>query len=231
MARARFTVTNGCVRRGRLTILITGFGPFPGTPVNATMQLVPELTVAARKRFPDLCVASEILKTEWQAAPSRLRALLAEATPDVALHFGVSKQARGFEIEARARNICSHALDASGALPDKTRLCDGDAPESLAAKLPVSSLLMRLRLLGVPAFASRDAGTYLCNALFYHSLDYARQHTRPVRIGFIHVPVALIAAGLARGGACPLSWDQALAGGLEIIAACVGRLGCRQSRA
>jgi pyroglutamyl-peptidase len=194
------------------------------------MQLVPELAAAARKRFPDLCVASEIFDTEWQAAPRRLRALLGEVAPDVALHFGVSKHARGFEIEARARNLCSPALDASGALPDISRL-SGDAPESLAAKLPVPLLLMRLRLLGVPAFTSRDAGTYLCNSLFYHSLDYARQHARPVRIGFIHVPVALIGAGLARRGACPLSWDQALAGGLEIIAACAGRLGCRQSKA
>ena len=29
----------------RTAVLITGFGPFPGVPVNATMQLVPELAL------------------------------------------------------------------------------------------------------------------------------------------------------------------------------------------
>ncbi len=67
----------------RTSVLVTGFGPFPGVPVNATMRLVPELVQAARHALPGVRVASAILATEWAAAPLRLDALLADTEPDL----------------------------------------------------------------------------------------------------------------------------------------------------
>ena len=84
----------GATVQARITVLITGFGPFPGVPVNATMRLLPELARAAPKRFPDVQFAVEVLPTEWAAAPRRLQQLLAEVEPDIALHFGVSSRAK-----------------------------------------------------------------------------------------------------------------------------------------
>src|SRR5262245_29794846 len=155
--------------RARTTVLITGFGPFPGVPVNATMRLVPELVRTGAHLHPDVRILSEILATEWAAAPQRLEPLLAEARPDLVLHFGVSSRARGFEIEARARNACTQSPDAAGALPAGAAVQEGGA-EHLATSLPVQHIVTRLRLRGIPAFVSRDAGGYLCNATLYHSL-------------------------------------------------------------
>src|SRR6185503_17433013 len=96
-APARIVSVAGSVARGpdaRTTVLITGFGPFPGVPVNATMQLVPELARAAARQFAGVRIATEVLATEWAAAPQRLDALLAEIEPDLVLHFGVSSRAR-----------------------------------------------------------------------------------------------------------------------------------------
>src|SRR5262245_8728773 len=74
----------------RTSVIITGFGPFPGVPVNATMRLVPELVQAARQALPGVRVTSAILATEWATAPMRLDALITEADPDLIVHFGVS---------------------------------------------------------------------------------------------------------------------------------------------
>ena len=74
------------------SILLTGFGAFPGIPDNATARLVPVLAGAARTAFPDHCVHAEILKTEWADAPARVEQLLAEHRPDLALHFGVARE-------------------------------------------------------------------------------------------------------------------------------------------
>jgi pyroglutamyl-peptidase len=72
---------------------------------------------------------------------------------------------------------------------------------------------------------SRDAGGYLCNATLYHSLGCAREAPGR-RVGFIHIPATLGRPGAAnrgRVGASRLSWEQAQAGGLEILAACLGQ--------
>jgi pyroglutamyl-peptidase len=212
------------MRSARTTVLITGFGPFPGVPVNATMTLVPELAHAAARLMPDVRFASEILATEWSAAPGRLEPLLAEVEPDLVLHFGVSSRARGFEIEARARNARAAAPDAAGALPEGISVHDGGT-EYLRASLPVTHIVARLRRRGIPAFVSRDAGGYLCNATLYHSLVRARALPGR-RVGFIHLPATLGRPGSAnrgRVGGRTLTWEQAHAGGLEILAACLGR--------
>jgi len=210
----------------RTTVLITGFGPFPGVPVNATMRLLPELSRAAAKRFPDVRFILEVLPTEWSAGPQRLERLLAEVDPDLALHFGVSSRARGFEIEQRARNACAATLDASGALPTGAAIRDGGI-EHLPASLPVRHTVARLRQRGIPAFVSRDAGTYLCNASLYHSLVCAKdKEAAGRRVGFVHIPATLARPGgpnRGRTGACPLTRDEALDGALEIVAACLGR--------
>ena len=207
----------------RTTVLITGFGPFPGVPVNATMRLLPELGRVAPKLFPDVRFVLEVLPTEWAAGPRRLERLLADVAPDLALHFGVSSRARGFEIEARARNVCTQAPDAAGALPVGTAIRDGGA-EFMAASLPVQHIVARLRRRGIPAFVSRDAGGYLCNATLYHSLGCAREAPGR-RVGFIHIPAALGRTGggnRRRFGVRTLTWEQAHAGGLEVLAACLG---------
>ena len=212
--------------QGRTAVLITGFGPFPGVPVNATMQLLPELARTAPRRFPDVQFAFEVLPTEWAAAPRRLQQLLTEIEPDLALHFGVSSRARGFEIETRARNACAAMPDASGAPPADEALWKEGA-DHLPVSLPVHYIVMRLRRLGIAAFASRDAGAYLCNAALYHSLVCAKDEPASGRrVGFVHIPATLARPGgsnRGRSGACPLTWEETVAGALEILAACLGR--------
>ena len=212
--------------RARTSVLITGFGPFPGVPSNATMLLLPQLAQLAPRSFPDVRFAFEVLPTEWSAGPRRLQVLLAEAAPDLAVHLGVSSRARGFEIEQRARNSCAATPDASGALPTAAAVCE-PGPEYLPTSLPVQHLVARLRRLGIAAFVSRDAGTYLCNAALYHSLASAKDAAKAGRrVGFVHIPAALARPGGAnrgRSGACPLTWQQALDGALEILATCLRR--------
>jgi pyroglutamyl-peptidase len=217
---------NGCALGAVTRVLITGFGPFPGVPVNASMGLLHELAHAAPRLFPSARFSTAVLATEWREAPLRLDRLVAAVNPDLALHFGVSARARGFEIEARAHNACCPTADAAGALPAFAKL-DAAGAEHLAATLPVNLIAARLRRIGIPAFVSRDAGSYLCNATLYHSLRLARSSSRR-RVGFIHIPASLAGAGSCRpGGSCPLTWDAAISGAIELLAVCLGRPGRR----
>src|SRR5262245_24302580 len=98
----------------RPVILLTGFGPFPGMPENASARLVERLAPAARRIFSGFGIEAAVLPTEWRAGPQRLESLLAAFQPVIALHFGVSAHAKGFTVESRGRNAACALPDAAG---------------------------------------------------------------------------------------------------------------------
>lgn len=207
------------------TVLLTGFGPFPGIPANATSVLVPRLRTAAARRFRTHDIVAEVLPTEWAAGPRRAAQLLLEACPEVVLHFGVATRAKGFEIEARGRNITDGRMDACGDYP-ATRYIQHGGPEYRASSVPVRKIVDRLMARGLPARVSRSAGGYLCNCVLYHSLAIVERFGQGSRNGFVHLPASLVDENNPRSGALPespMSQEEAIEGGLEIIAVCLDR--------
>ena len=205
----------------RPAILLTGFGAFPGVDSNATAALIPDLAEAARTRFPQHEVISAILPTEWSGAPLALKRLLTDTNVVLALHFGVAPEARGFQIELVGRNVCDARHDAVGALPTCEAVI-ATGPAMLASTLPAERIVARLLRGGFPCSTSTNAGTYLCNALMYHSLTSARARSTPFLSGFIHVPTGLSNKMCPAGedaSTCELTWASAIAGSIEIIAA------------
>jgi len=226
----------------RETILLTGFGPFPGMPVNASGELAGRLARAARARYPCCRIVAGVLPTEWEAAPRLLALLLDDTRPALALHFGVSRDAEGFVLETQARNATSAIEDAAGALPERACVLDR-GPPLLAARLRKQAVFMSLAEAGLPARLSRDAGSYLCNMVFYHSLRRAAEASQPRLVGFVHIPAHLGATftvperttNRARRASWPfpsrsrpadvatrprqgLDWNGAVDGGLLIVA-------------
>jgi pyroglutamyl-peptidase len=201
----------------RPTILLTGFGPFPGVEANASARLVPLLAKAARKRFPAYRVRAEILPTEWERAPQLLSQIDDRVRPAISLHFGVSGAATSFELEARGKNTCRHAPDASGRLPPAPHII-ADGRDEHGATLALDRVLARLAAASIPASISDDAGGYLCNAVLYHSLHRAQVRASRRIVGFVHIPSALSA-----GDAPGLTWPQAEHGALEIVGVAVAQ--------
>jgi pyroglutamyl-peptidase len=211
--------------RRRDTILLTGFGPFPGVAENASQRFVPKLAHLAARRFSAHRVVARILPTEWERAPQRLKTLYERERPKLVLHFGVSAHATSYVIETQARNARKPTADASGALPgDDVVLAGG--PDTLMARLPAADITTRLAALRVPSVMSDDAGAYLCNTIFYRSLLLAEEIDKPDAVGFFHIPQVIEPALLktrANANEMRFDWGTALIGGLEIIRTCLGR--------
>ena len=194
------------------SILLTGFGPFPGVTVNASARLVAAAVEAARAQHRDHSFFGAVLPTEWGAAPRSAVDLIARFKPSVVLHFGVAHDCIGLRIETQATNTCRMAVDASGLKPLSPSLVQAGAAR-LAVTLPIHQITRNLASRGIPASLSGDAGAYLCNAVLYRSLEYVHSVSMPTRVGFIHIPTKLQRPAL--------SFDDAVTGALEIIAVCV----------
>jgi pyroglutamyl-peptidase len=198
-----------------IRILVTGFGPFPGVPFNASSALAEHLAAAPARSVPRVMINSATLPTDWRRAAMMSRRLAERFDPDVILHFGVSRRCTGFEVETQAHNLASPFLDQAGCTPLGRTVRRG-APPKLKTNLPAPLLVQRLRLAGLPAALSVDAGRYICNAVLYETLLHVRDRKPAPLVGFIHIPALPAASGNGAFGDAARAWRE-LKAGAEII--------------
>jgi pyroglutamyl-peptidase len=185
-----------------LTLLITGFGPFPGAPENPSGLLARRLARLRRPAFADVRRIAHVFPTSYAAVARELPALLTRQRPDALLMFGLAPRTRHLRIETRAHNRASALFpDAERRKPSALRLA-ANGPDFLPVRAPVSRLVQAARAAGTRAALSRDAGRYLCNALLWRALETETRAGRPRVAAFIHIPRAqrLPFAKLVRAG-------------------------------
>jgi pyroglutamyl-peptidase len=191
-----------------LRVLLTGFGPFPDVPENPSAWLAE--TLAGQASPPELNgeFHAQTLPTEWQATALVPR-LYATLQPHVMIHFGVSQRAQAFRVERSAFNRAAPRIDAIGALPAGS-VIRPEGPDRVDTALPATALAAHLKSCGLPAVASRSAGSYVCNYLYYHSLDWARRQESACLVLFVHIP-------LSSGKSGPFSEEILLHGAHETL--------------
>jgi pyroglutamyl-peptidase len=170
-----------------LTILVTGFGPFPGAPFNPTGSLARRVTRARRPALADVKLVTHIFPTSYAEVDRELPALIARHKPDALLMFGLAPRARGLRVETRARNALALLPDVGGASLGRRTIAVG-GPPSIKLRTPSQPLLAALRGLQPSAALSRDAGRYLCNYLCWRAAEAATIGTALRFTAFIHVP-------------------------------------------
>jgi pyroglutamyl-peptidase len=204
-----------------LTILLTGFGPFPGAPSNPTGALVQRLAYLRRPVLADVRLVPHVFPTSYRAVDSDLPQLLADLKPDAVLMFGLSARASCLKVETRARNALSDFCDVDGQRSLSTCIVPG-GPAALTFRIPAATLVLAARRIRVQAVSSRDAGRYLCNYLSWRALEAAAAPHGPKLAAFIHVPK--LRHGTRRNRAGATRWWRMvdlLRGGEAILLAAV----------
>jgi pyroglutamyl-peptidase len=172
----------------RLRLLVTGFGPFPGAPVNPTGPLVRSVAALLRARGADIEIATHVFATTYAAVESDLPRLLAQHRPHAIVMFGLATKSRGLRIEIQARNRICRKPDAAGIVPVAHKIRAAPTP-ALPIRAPRTALLKAAQSGAWPARLSGNAGDYLCNYLYWHALEAVRRGGMPSRAAFIHVPL------------------------------------------
>ena len=201
------------------TILITGFGPFPGAPYNPTGPLVGELARRRHPAFANVRRVAHVFPVSYEAVDRELPALLKRERPDALIMFGLAVRARQMRIEMRARNAVTRMLpDVSGRIPLAATILPG-GPPTVPLRSPAQRLLSAALATGVPVALSRDAGHYLCNYLCWRAAEAAGTGT-PSLIAFVHVPTVRRASSQSRRDLVTL--DKLIDAGEAILRAAVG---------
>lgn len=166
-------------------LLLTGYEPFGGDPVNPSAQLVE--SIAALPPDPDsFTIRAVILPVARDAVRGALQDALYAWRPDAVIAVGQATGRDRVELELVARNRLDYKgeADNSGCVAAGEPLVP-DGPEELAVSLDLESLCAEMVAQELPVRVSRDAGRHLCNALLYELLH---RHAS-VPAFFVHVPL------------------------------------------
>lgn len=181
------------------TVLLTGFEPFGGEPVNPSAEIVLQLdgTIVAGHT-----VAGAVLPCVFGAATLSLREWMRTRRPTLVIAVGLAGGRSAITPERVAINVADARIpDNAGQQPVDEPVVRG-GPAAYWSTLPIKAIVAALRAQRIPADVSQTAGTFVCNHVFYglmHSLSRSR---REIRGGFIHVPP------LAEGGRPGLTLAQ-----------------------
>jgi pyroglutamyl-peptidase len=199
------------------TILVTGFGPFPGAPFNPTTPLVQKLARLRRPILADVTIIPHVFPTSYVAVDRDLPKLIVRHRPDALLMFGLALRAKTVRVEMRARNAVSPLPDATAQLLGRRAIAIG-ARDAHPMPAPAQQLLNAVRAARVPVELSQDAGSYLCNYLCWAAADAARRPAGPRLAAFVHVP-SVHHHARQRGAKTYLTLDDLARAGEELLAA------------
>jgi pyroglutamyl-peptidase len=170
------------IKGSALSMLVTGFGSYPGVRRNPTANLMQRVVARLNRRSEGLSAHGGELTVSYASARQELAALSARHAPDAILLLGLAASARRVRIERFARRLDSPLH------PDSTGR--GGAAHAGGTDLPlmatglVEPALATLLGHGVRARLSPSAGRYLCNAVYAAALQSAAG--KPVL--FVHLP-------------------------------------------
>jgi pyroglutamyl-peptidase len=160
--------------------LISAFEPFAGAPTNSSLQVLRELE--ARNSNPRLIFHSPVPVTFKDAWPN-LRAK-AEAVTGLAgvLALGQAETRSRICLEYLSLNrIDARIRDNAGELPPLGRI-NSSGPDVLWSNIPWDEFQLTAR-----TERSYSAGTFVCNALMFELMEWAKAHGK--HAGFVHVPL------------------------------------------
>ncbi|KAL3368442.1 hypothetical protein AABB24_009344 [Solanum stoloniferum] len=183
-----------------VTIHVTGFKKFHGVAQNPTETAVSNLKYYVEiKGLPAGVTLGSctVLETAGEGGLPALLKVIEESSAGnssnngqvIWLHLGVNSGATKFAIERLAVNEATfRCADELGWQPQRVPIVpeDGGIYQIRKTSCPTESILEFLKKKGFDVTMSDDAGRFVCNYVYYHSLRFAEEKGH--KCLFVHVP-------------------------------------------
>lgn len=167
-----------------MKILVTGFDPFGGEPINPAIESV--------KKLPDNIAGAEIIKLEIPTVRGKslekIEKAIQEHNPDIILSVGQAGGRFDITVERVGINMDDFRIpdNEGNQVIDEPVFSDGD--NAYFVKLPVKAMVQNIQKNKIPASVSYTAGTFVCNHVLYGLLYLVEKKYKGKKSGFIHIP-------------------------------------------
>lgn len=174
----------------QLSVVISGFDHYEDVRINPSYEVPKALAEKGVDGLDDveLTISAVSLPVSFAKAWPTLRGTIEAAHPDIVIATGLKHTARGVMLERCATNLMDAVKpDVDNVAPRRAPI-DPNGPAAYWTRLPLRSILADFTRDGIPATLSSDAGTFVCNSLFYNLLNWASTQER-VLAGFVSFPM------------------------------------------
>lgn len=196
-----------------MRVLVTGFEPFGGDPLNPSAEIARNLP----RRVGGARVATAVLPVVYYASLRMLLRRIALERPDLVICLGLAGGRSRLSFETSAVNLNAARIpDNDGQQPQAEEIRRGGRP-ALPPALPLRTIARGLRDRRISMELSPSAGTFLCNHVFYGLVDHIHSNDPSVLGGFVHVPF-IREQSAAHAGAPFLDLETLVRGVRETIA-------------
>lgn len=167
-----------------MKVLVTGFDPFGGEPVNPAIEAV--------KKLPDTIAGAKIIKLEIPTVAFKSLEMIKEAIdkhdPDVILSIGQAGGRTDITVERVGINVDDFRIkDNEGNQFIDTKIYS-EGPDAYLVNLPIKAMVEEIKKNSLPASISNTAGTFVCNHVTYGVRHICEVEGKSRRSGFIHIP-------------------------------------------
>ncbi len=164
--------------------IVTGFGTFPGVPKNPCVELLNRL-----RDTPPIGVdlITSILPVSFDRSILELKQIIKDTEKNLPrIHIGCSKKTAELVLERTAVNVRQSSIpDIDGEYYDVPKSISAHAiNQQCSTKIDIQFLKVKLTEQGVPVKISNDAGKYVCNNVYWTSLQFDSSPTL-----FVHIPI------------------------------------------
>lgn len=207
----------------KINVVISGFGPYEDLIINPSYEVPLALENAKNgdlesdfdlSEYVEIKVKSVMLPISFANAWPQLLDTINAQDADIVIATGVKHAARGVQLERCATNIMDASKpDVDNRAPQSVQIVE-NGPAAYWTRLPLRMILNDFAHSGIASTLSSDAGTYVCNSLFYRLLDWASNNSQKrIIAGFVSFP-PVVALHDARHG---LPLDAQIKAGKSII--------------
>ena len=198
-----------------VNVVVCGFEHYDNVDVNPSREVCETLardSVADEKTDVHINVASVLMPLSFQNAWPVLLKTLDAAHPDIVIATGLKTHAQSVILECCATNfIDAQKPDADDVQPRRMPIIPG-APQAYWTHLPLHGILQCFAKNSIPASLSSDAGTFVCNSLFYQLLNWSKKHNNTLA-GFVSLPLV----GKEHGYTPGMSLDQMITAAQDVV--------------
>ena len=165
-------------------MLITGFEGYGGRSDNPSEKVAKAMDGLS---MGDVVVNAAVLPVTNHNLRENIVTLIDQYQPATVICLGLAPGEKMIRLERLAANYSRFEIkDNAGEIKHGSIIDSG--PDAYQTTLPLDQLQSVVLECGIPARVSHSAGTFLCNAVMFHALDYCAANYPETRCGFIHLP-------------------------------------------
>ncbi len=166
-------------------IILTGFEPFGGSEVNPSIVACQDFN---KKIIDGYKIKAIEIPLRYHEIKNIIERILTEEKPEIVICTGQSSRSV-ISLERIAINIASLEKSAySCGTKPIDEILEDNGKEGYFSTLPIRKIKERLEENKIPCEISNSAGTFGCNQIFYHLMQFINNYEINIPAGFIHVP-------------------------------------------